>query len=81
MTGPRPRPGRRTDPARTVITRVEDLPVLCTCVEAGQLLRRNPEVIAKMAKAGTLKGAKQGQEWVFRREDLIAYIDSLFSIA
>ena len=81
MTGPRPRPGRRTDPARPVITRVEDLPVLCTCVEAGLLLRRNPEIIAKMAKAGILKGAKQGQEWFFRREDLVAYIDSLFASA
>lgn len=78
MTGPRPRPGRRADPARDVVTRIEDLPLLCNCAEAGLLLRRNPEIIAKMAKAGILKGAKQGQEWFFRREDLVAYMDSLF---
>ena len=46
--------------------------------EAGLLLRRNPEVIAKMAKEGVLKGAKQGQSWFFRRDDLVEYMDKLF---
>ncbi len=44
----------------------------------GLLLRRNPEVIAKMAKEGVLKGAKQGQSWFFRRDDLVEYMDKLF---
>ena len=42
------------------------------------MLRRNPEVIAKMAKEGVLKGAKQGQSWFFRRDDLVEYMDKLF---
>ena len=66
-------------PERTVVTRVEDLPVLCTCVEAGLLLRRNPEVIARMAKNGELPGVKQGQSWIFRRDDLVAYLNDLFA--
>lgn len=78
MTMPRPRPGRRPVAPIREIRSVEDLPVLCTCVEAGLLLRRNPEVIAKMASAGRLKGAKQGKTWVFRRDDLVAYINGLF---
>ena len=57
---------------------VAELPVLCDCAEAGLLLRRNPEVIAKMAKEGVLKGAKQGQSWFFRRDDLVEYMDKLF---
>lgn len=74
-------PPRRTAPMpdRRVVTRVEDLPVLCTCVEAGLLLRRNPEAIARMAKNGELPGVKQGQSWVFRRDDLVAYLDDLFA--
>lgn len=52
------RPMRQNKPRR-VIHDVAELPVLCDCAEAGLLLRRNPEVIAKMAKEGVLKGAKQ----------------------
>lgn len=65
---------------RRVIHSVEELPVICNCAEAGLLLRRNPEVIAKMAKDGVLKGAKQGQSWFFRRDDLVAYMDTLFGL-
>ncbi len=38
----------------------------------------NPEVVARMAKNGILPGAKQGQAWIFRRDDLEKYINSLF---
>lgn len=71
------RPMRPNRPRR-VITDVNELPVLCDCAEAGLLLRRNPEVIAKMAKSGVLVGAKQGQSWFFRRDDLVSYLDNLF---
>lgn len=69
---------RRPNKPRRVITSVDQLPVLCDCAEAGLLLRRNPEVIAKMAKDGVLKGAKQGQAWYFRRDDLVDYMNRLF---
>lgn len=62
-----------------MIHSVEELPVLCDCAEAGLLLRRNPEIIAKMAKDGILPGAKQGQSWFFRRDDLVGYLDTLFT--
>lgn len=71
------RPMRINKPRR-VIHDIEELPVLCDCAEAGLLLRRNPEVIARMAKEGILPGAKQGQSWFFRRDDLVAYMDKLF---
>lgn len=71
------RPMRQNKPRR-VIHDVAELPVLCDCAEAGLLLRRNPEVIAKMAKEGVLKGAKQGQSWFFRRDDLVEYIRSAY---
>lgn len=69
---------RRINKPRMVITSVEDLPVICDCADAGLLLRRNPEVVAKMARDGILKGAKQGQAWYFRRDDLVKYLDDLF---
>ena len=72
------RPARPNKPRR-VIHDITELRVLCDCAEAGLLLRRNPEVIAKMAKDGILKGAKQGQSWFFRRDDLVEYMDKLFS--
>ena len=70
-------PARPNKPRR-MIHSVEELPFICDCAEAGLLLRRNPEVIAQMARAGVLKGAKQGQAWFFRRSDLVEYLDKLF---
>lgn len=69
---------QRVNKPRRVIHSIDELPVLCDCAEAGLLLRRNPEVIAKMAKEGVLKGAKQGQSWFFRWDDLVEYLDKLF---
>lgn len=74
----RPTYQRRPNKPRRVIHSVDDLPVLCDCAEAGLLLRRNPEVVAKMARDGVLKGAKQGQSWYFRRDDLVEYMNKLF---
>lgn len=75
MKPPR-RPIRATE--RRIITTVDELPVVCNCVEAGLLLRRTPEAIARMAKDGSLPGVKQGQSWFFRRDDLVTYLDNLF---
>lgn len=72
------RPRRPNKPMR-VIRSIEELPVLCDCAEAGLLLRVYPETVAKMAKDGILPGVKIGQSWRFRRDDLVAYLDKLFS--
>lgn len=69
---------RRPNKPRRVIHSIEELPVLCDCAEAGLLLRLNPEVIARMARDGILPGAKQRQSWLFRRDDLVDYMDRLF---
>ncbi len=69
---------RRINKPRRVITSVDELPVLCDAAEAGLLLRQNPETVCKMARDGVLQGAKQGQSWYFRRDDLVAYLDNLF---
>ncbi|MGI6013706.1 MAG: helix-turn-helix domain-containing protein [Oscillospiraceae bacterium] len=69
---------KRPNKPRRVIHDIEELPVVCDCAEAGLLLRRNPEEIARMARTGVLKGAKQGQAWFFRRDDLVEYLNKLF---
>ena len=70
---------KRPNKPRRVITRVDELPVVCDCAEAGLLIRQNPETVARMAREGILPGAKQGQAWYFRRDDLVAYLNSLFA--
>lgn len=69
----------RTNKPRRVIHDIEELPLICNCAEAGLLLRRNPEVVAKMAAQGILPGAKQGRIWFFRRDDLVEYTNQLFT--
>lgn len=73
-------PMRPNKPRRVIHDPATELPFLCDCAEAGLLLRRNPEVVAKMAKDGVLRGAKQGQAWYFRRDDLLDYMDRLFGL-
>lgn len=73
MRGPR----RPNKPRREICT-IEELPLLCDAAEAGLLLRLTPERVCSMAKSGILPGAKQGQRWYFRRDDLVAYMDQLF---
>ena len=65
---------------RRVIHAIEELPIICDCADAGLLLRRNPESIAKMAREGVLPGVKQGQSWYFRRDDLTVYLEKLFAV-
>lgn len=72
---------RRTNKPRRVNHDVGELPYLCDCADAGLLLRKNPEVIARMARDGILPWQKQGQAWYFRRDDLISYMDKLFGEA
>lgn len=71
------RPRRPNKPLRQIHD-ISELPVLCTCAEAGLLLRLYPEVIARMARDGVLPGVKVGQSWRFRRDDLVSYLDTLF---
>ena len=70
---------KRINKPRRVIHDVEELPVVCDAVEAGLFLRLTPETVARMARQGTLNGRKQGQVWFFRRDDLVDYLDDLFS--
>lgn len=68
---------RQNKPLR-IIHDVSELPFICDAAEAGLLLRRKPEQICKMAADGILHGTKQGRGWLFRRDDLIRYIDRIF---
>lgn len=69
----------RVNKPRRVIHSLDELPMLCDSAEAGVFLRLNPEKVSKMAADGILPGAKQGQKWFFRRDDLVSYLDKLFS--
>lgn len=74
------RPMRPNKPRR-VIHSIDELPAICDCAEVGLYLRLNPEVVARMARDGVLRGAKQGQSWRFRKSDIAAYERQLFGEA
>ena len=40
----------------------------------------NPEAVARMAREGVLRGAKIGQSWRFRKEDILDYERRLFGL-
>jgi hypothetical protein len=47
--------------------------------EAAAFLRMHPEELRRRAKRGLIPGAKVGRAWIFLREDLVAYVRSLYS--
>lgn len=61
------------------ITSLDQLPLLCTASEAARLLRCTVEQVQKLARLGELPGFKaaDSRSWLFRREDLLDYIDHL----
>lgn len=69
---------KRINKPLRIIHDVTELPLICDAAEAGLLLRRKPEQICKMAACGILPGVKQGKRWIFRRDDLLRYIDRIF---
>lgn len=48
-------------------------------VEAARVLKLHPEELRRRAKLGQIPGAKVGRAWVFLRDDLAAYLRSLYS--
>lgn len=63
---------RRINKPRRVIHSIDELPAICDCCDVGLYLRLNPEVVARMARDGVLRGAKQGQSWRFRKGHLLS---------
>lgn len=54
---------------------VDELPYVCLSDEVGRFLRLTPEKVQKMAAKGELPAYKEGQEWRFRRDDVVAYLE------
>lgn len=67
-------PWKRPQPA-AVITTEDQLPTVCTAVDAARLLRCTPEYVTRLASVGAIPGFKLGNRWRFRRDDLLAYLD------
>lgn len=71
---------RRPNKPRRVIYSIYELPAYCDCCDVGLYLRVNPEAVARMAREGVLRGAKIGQSWRFRKEDILDYERRLFGL-
>lgn len=61
------------------ITSLDQLPLLCTSDEAARFLRCTVEQVQKLARLGGLPGFKaaDSRSWLFRRDDLLNYIDQI----
>lgn len=73
--GPWKRPARPVEPVMTA----EELPFICTSAEIGRFLRCSPEQVQRKALRGEIAGYKEGQEWRFRREDVLNYLEMKIS--
>ena len=71
-------PKRPCKPRRAVCT-LDEVPIVMTCSDVAVLLQVNPENVAALAKSGAIPAVKIGRSWRFRRDDLVAYLDKLFS--
>ena len=71
---------RRPNKPRKIIYSIDELPAFCDCADVGLYLRVNPEVVAKMAREGVIRGAKIGQAWRFRKADILEYERKLFGL-
>lgn len=71
---------RRPNKPRKIIYSIDELPAFCDCADVGLYLRVNPEVVAKMAREGVIRGAKIGQAWRFRKADILEYEKRLFGL-
>ena len=70
---------RTINKPRRVIHSTDELPYICDAAEVGLLIRANPEHVNKLARDGILPGTKIGQSWRFRKDDVLSYLDNLFS--
>lgn len=61
------------------ITSLNQLPLLCTSDEDARFLRCTVDQVQKLARLGVLPGFKaaNSRSWLFRRDDLMDYIDHL----
>lgn len=72
--GPHRRLPMPKETVKQVMT-VDELPYICLTDKAGRFLRCTPEQVQRKAKTGEIPAYKEGQEWRFRRDDLVAYLE------
>lgn len=67
-------PWRREGQQVRRITSIDELPAICTPVDAGLLLGFAPEYVSRLAAVGAIQAFKLGGRWRIRREDLQSFI-------
>lgn len=50
---------------------------LLDATEVARILHREPASVTALARAGKLRGARDGKRWLFRPEDVEAYVEGL----
>lgn len=58
-----------------------EMSVLLTVKEAAEVLRARPEVLRGLVHHGVIQARKVWGKWVFRRDDLIAFVENLLPIS
>lgn len=60
---------------------LESLPNVLKTRDLAILLDMSPDAVNDMARRGLLKGFKSGNQWRFRRRDVLRYIDRMKKLA
>lgn len=66
---------QRPKAAVAQVMAVDELPYICVTDEVGRFLRLTPEKVQRKAASGEIPAYKEGQEWRFRRDDVVAYLE------
>jgi excisionase family DNA binding protein len=72
---------RRRAVAAGVPMTTEDIPNVLKSRDLAVLLDLSPDVVNDMARRGHVKGFKSGNQWRFRRRDVLRYIDRMKKLA
>lgn len=56
-------------------SKISDALIFFTAAEVAELLKMNPQVIARKLQAGEIEGYKLGKDWRVSKEQLLRYLD------
>jgi excisionase family DNA binding protein len=72
---------RRRAVAAGVPMTTEEIPNVLKSRDLAVLLDLSPDVVNDMARRGHVKGFKSGNQWRFRRRDVLRFIDRMKKLA
>lgn len=54
---------------------IKELPARMTTFDLSVLFDTNPDKILELTKKGKIRGLKKGNRWIYRRKDVLSYME------